>query len=91
MSSISEQIVKTAIKSGDNVLLSEVISVLESNGVILPDNITYEDITDLAEADGEIPYFEFETEEATMAAIRDYLEDKDCPSCSNIELKGLFS
>ncbi len=89
MSSISEQIVKTAIKSGDKGLLNEVISVLKDNGVILTDNIIYEDITDLAEADGKTPYFKFETEAATMAAIRDYLED--CPSCSNIELKGLLS
>lgn len=89
MSSISEQIVKTAINSGDKGLLNEVISVLKDNGVILPDNITYEDITDLAEADEITPHFEFETEAATMAAIRDYLED--CPSYSNIGLRGLLS
>lgn len=89
MLSILEQIVETATKSGNKRPLSEVISVLESNGVILPDNIIYEDITDLVEADGETPHFEFETEAATMAAIRDYLED--CPSYSNIGLRKLLS
>ena len=88
MSSISEQIVNTVINSGDKVLTDKVISVLVDKGVIL-ENIPFEDITDLAEADGDIPYFEFETEAATMAAIEDYL--KDCPSYSNIGLRKLIS
>ena len=88
MSSISEQIVNTVINSGDKVLTDKVISVLVDKGVIL-ENIPFEDITDLAEADGDIPYFEFETEAATMAAIKDYLED--CPSYSNIGLRKLLS
>ena len=88
MSSISEQIADIVISSDDKVLTDKVISVLVDKGIILED-IPFEDITDLAEADGETPHFEFETEAATMAAIRDYLED--CPSCSNIELKGLLS
>ena len=87
-SSISEQIVNTVINSGDKVLTDKVISVLVDKGVIL-ENIPFEDITDLAEADGDIPYFEFETEAATMAAIEDYL--KDCPSYSNIGLRKLIS
>lgn len=89
MSSISKQIVKTTVKSGDKSLLIKVISVLKDNGIILPDNITCEDTTDLAEADGETPHFEFETEAATMTAIADYLED--CPSYSNIGLRKLLS
>ena len=88
MSSISEQIVNTVINSGDKVLTDKVISVLVDKGIILED-IPFEDITDLAEADGETPYFEFETEAATMAAIEDYL--KDCPSYSNIGLRKLIS
>ena len=88
MSSISEQIVNTVINSGDKVLTDKVISVLVDKGVIL-ENISFEDITDLAEADGDMPYFEFETEAATMAAIEDYL--KDCPSYSNIGLRKLIS
>ena len=88
MSSISEQIVNTVINSGDKVLTDKVISVLVDKGIILED-IPFEDITDLAEADGDIPYFEFETEAATMAAIEDYL--KDCPSYSNIGLRKLIS
>ena len=88
MSSISEQIANTVISSDDKVLTDKVISDLVDKGIILED-IPFEDITDLAEADGETPHFEFETEAATMAAIKDYLED--CPSCSNIELKGLLS
>ena len=88
MSSISEQIVNTVINSGDKVLTDKVISVLVDKGIILED-IPFEDITDLAEADGETPYFEFETEAATMAAIEDYL--KDCPSYSNIGLRKLLS
>ena len=88
MSSISEQIVNTVINSGDKVLTDKVISVLVDKGVIL-ENISFEDITDLAEADGDMPYFEFETEAATMAAIKDYL--KDCPSYSNIGLRKLIS
>ena len=87
-SSISEQIVNTVINSGDKVLTDKVISVLVDKGVIL-ENISFEDITDLAEADGDMPYFEFETEAATMAAIEDYL--KDCPSYSNIGLRKLIS
>lgn len=89
MSSISEQIVNTVINSGDKVLTDKVISVLVDKGIILEDNISFEDITDLAEADGDMPYFEFETEAATMAAIEDYL--KDCPSYSNIGLRKLIS
>ena len=89
MSSISEQIVNTVINSGDKVLTDKVISVLVDKGIILEDNISFEDITDLAEADGDIPYFEFETEAATMAAIEDYL--KDCPPYSNIGLRKLIS
>lgn len=88
MSSISEQIVNTVINSGDKVLTDKVISVLVDKGIILED-IPFEDITDLAEADGDMPYFEFETEAATMAAIEDYL--KDCPSYSNIGLRKLIS
>ena len=88
MSSISEQIVHSVINSGDKVLTDKVISVLVDKGVIL-ENISFEDITDLAEADGDMPYFEFETEAATMAAIEDYL--KDCPSYSNIGLRKLIS
>ena len=88
MSSISEQIVNTVINSGDKVLTDKVISVLVDKGIILED-IPFEDITDLAEADGETPYLEFETEAATMAAIKDYL--KDCPSYSNIGLRKLIS
>ena len=87
-SSISEQIVHSVINSGDKVLTDKVISVLVDKGVIL-ENISFEDITDLAEADGDMPYFEFETEAATMAAIEDYL--KDCPSYSNIGLRKLLS
>lgn len=87
-SSISEQIVHSVINSGDKVLTDKVISVLVDKGVIL-ENISFEDITDLAEADGDMPYFEFETEAATMAAIEDYL--KDCPSYSNIGLRKLIS
>lgn len=89
MSSISEQIVNTVINSGDKVLTDKVISVLVDKGIILEDNISFEDITDLAEADGISPYLEFETEAATMAAIEDYL--KDCPSYSNIGLRKLIS
>ena len=89
MSSISEQIVDIVINSGDKVLTDKVISVLVDKGIILEDNISFEDITDLAEADGDMPYFEFETEAATMAAIKDYL--KDCPSYSNIGLRKLIS
>ena len=88
MSSISEQIVHSVINSGDKVLTDKVISVLVDKGVIL-ENISFEDITDLAEADGISPYLEFETEAATMAAIEDYL--KDCPSYSNIGLRKLLS
>lgn len=88
MSSISEQIVNTVINSGDKVLTDKVISVLVDKGIILED-IPFEDITDLAEADGDIPYLEFETEAATMVAIEDYL--KDCPSYSNIGLRKLIS
>ena len=88
MSSISEQIVDIVINSGDKVLTDKVISVLVDKGIIL-ENISFEDITDLAEADGDMPYFEFETEAATMAAIEDYL--KDCPSYSNIGLRKLIS
>lgn len=87
-SSISEQIVHSVINSGDKVLTDKVISVLVDKGVIL-ENISFEDITDLAEADDETPFFEFETEAATMAAIEDYL--KDCPSYSNIGLRKLIS
>ena len=89
MSSISEQIADIVISSDDKVLTDKVISVLVDKGIILEDNISFEDITDLAEADGDIPYFEFETEAATMAAIEDYL--KDCPSYSNIGLRKLIS
>ena len=89
MSSISEQIADIVISSDDKVLTDKVISVLVDKGIILEDNISFEDITDLAEADGDIPYFEFETEAATMAAIKDYL--KDCPSYSNIGLRKLLS
>ena len=89
MSSISEQIADIVISSDDKVLTDKVISVLVDKGIILEDNISFEDITDLAEADGDIPYFEFETEAATMAAIEDYL--KDCPSYSNIGLRKLLS
>ena len=88
MSSISEQIADIVISSDDKVLTDKVISVLVDKGVIL-ENISFEDITDLAEADGDMPYFEFETEAATMAAIEDYL--KDCPSYSNIGLRKLIS
>ena len=88
MSSISEQIADIVISSGDKVLTDKVISVLVDKGIILED-IPFEDITDLAEADGETPYLEFETEAATMAAIKDYL--KDCPSYSNIGLRKLIS
>lgn len=88
MSSISEQIVHSVINSGDKVLTDKVISVLVDKGVIL-ENISFEDITDLAEADDETPFFEFETEAATMAAIEDFL--KDCPSYSNIGLRKLIS
>ena len=88
MSSISEQIADIVISSGDKVLTDKVISVLVDKGIIL-ENISFEDITDLAEADGETPYLEFETEAATMAAIKDYL--KDCPSYSNIGLRKLIS
>lgn len=88
MSSISEQIADIVISSDDKVLTDKVISVLVDKGIILED-IPFEDITDLAEADGETPYFEFETEAATMAAIEDYL--KDCPSYSNIGLRKLIS
>ena len=88
MSSISEQIADIVISSDDKVLTDKVISVLVDKGIILED-IPFEDITDLAEADGETPYFEFETEAATMAAIEDYL--KDCPSYSNIGLRKLLS
>ncbi len=88
MSSISEQIVNTVINSGDKVLTDKVISVLVDKGVIL-ENISFEDITDLAEADDETPYLQFETEAATMAAIEDYLED--CLSYSNIGLRKLLS
>ena len=87
-SSISEQIVHSVINSGDKVLTDKVISVLVDKGVIL-ENISFEDITDLAEADDETPFFEFETEAATMAAIEDFL--KDCPSYSNIGLRKLIS
>ena len=89
MSSISEQIVNTVISSGDKALTDKVISVLENKGVILEDNILFEDIIDLAEADDETPFFQFETEAATMAAIEDYL--KDCPPYSNIGLRKLIS
>ncbi len=89
MSSISEQIADIVISSDDKVLTDKVISVLVDKGIILEDNISFEDITDLAEADGDMPYFEFETEAATMAAIEDYL--KDCPSYSNIGLRKLIS
>ena len=89
MSSISEQIADIVISSDDKVLTDKVISVLVDKGIILEDNISFEDITDLAEADGDMPYFEFETEAATMAAIKDYL--KDCPSYSNIGLRKLIS
>ena len=88
MSSISEQIADIVISSDDKVLTDKVISVLVDKGIIL-ENISFEDITDLAEADGDMPYFEFETEAATMAAIEDYL--KDCPSYSNIGLRKLLS
>jgi len=88
MSSISEQIADIVISSDDKVLTDKVISVLVDKGIILED-IPFEDITDLAEADGDMPYFEFETEAATMAAIEDYL--KDCPSYSNIGLRKLIS
>ena len=88
MSSISEQIADIVISSDDKVLTDKVISVLVDKGIILED-IPFEDITDLAEADGETPYLEFETEAATMAAIKDYL--KDCPSYSNIGLRKLLS
>ena len=88
MSSISEQIADIVISSDDKVLTDKVISVLVDKGIILED-IPFEDITDLAEADGETPYLEFETEAATMAAIKDYL--KDCPSYSNIGLRKLIS
>ena len=88
MSSISEQIVNTVINSGDKVLTDKVISVLVDKGIILED-ILFEDIIDLAEADGETPHIQFETEAATMAAIEDYL--KDCPSYSNIGLRKLLS
>ena len=88
MSSISEQIADIVISSDDKVLTDKVISVLVDKGIILED-IPFEDITDLAEADGETPYLEFETEAATMAAIEDYL--KDCPSYSNIGLRKLIS
>jgi len=88
MSSISEQIADIVISSDDKVLTDKVISVLVDKGIILED-IPFEDITDLAEADGDMPYFEFETEAATMAAIKDYL--KDCPSYSNIGLRKLLS
>lgn len=88
MSSISEQIANTVISSDDKVLTDKVISDLVDKGIILED-IPFEDITDLAEADGDMPYFEFETEAATMAAIKDYL--KDCPSYSNIGLRKLLS
>ena len=88
MSSISEQIADIVISSDDKVLTDKVISVLVDKGIILED-IPFEDITDLAEADGETPYLEFETEAATMAAIEDYL--KDCPSYSNIGLRKLLS
>ncbi len=88
MSSISEQIADIVISSDDKVLTDKVISVLVDKGIIL-ENISFEDITDLAEADGDMPYFEFETEAATMAAIEDYL--KDCPSYSNIGLRKLIS
>ena len=89
MSSISEQIVHSVISSGDKALTDKVISVLVDKGVILEDNILFEDITDLAEADGETPHIQFEKEAATMAAIEDYL--KDCPSYSNIGLRKLLS
>ena len=89
MSSISEQIVHSVISSGDKALTDKVISVLKDKGVILEDNILFEDITDLAEADGETPHIQFEKEAATMAAIEDYL--KDCPSYSNIGLRKLLS
>jgi len=89
MSSISEQIVHSVIRSGDKVLTDKVISVLTDKGVILEDNILFKDVTDLAEADGETPYFEFETEAATMAAIKDFLED--CSPYSNIGLRKLLS
>ena len=88
MSSISEQIADIVISSDDKVLTDKVISVLVDKGIILED-IPFEDITDLAETDGDMPYFEFETEAATMAAIKDYL--KDCPSYSNIGLRKLIS
>ena len=88
MSSISEQIADIVISSDDKVLTDKVISDLVDKGIILED-IPFEDITDLAEADGETPYLEFETEAATMAAIKDYL--KDCPSYSNIGLRKLIS
>ena len=89
MSSISEQIADIVISSDDKVLTDKVISVLVDKGIILEDNISFEDITDLAEADDETPFFQFETEAATMAAIEDYL--KDCPSYSNIGLRKLIS
>ena len=88
MSSISEQIADIVISSDDKVLTDKVISVLVDKGIILED-IPFEDITDLAEADDETPFFQFETEAATMAAIEDYL--KDCPSYSNIGLRKLIS
>ena len=89
MSSISEQIADIVISSDDKVLTDKVISVLVDKGIILEDNISFEDIIDLAEADGISPHLEFETEAATMAAIKDYL--KDCPSYSNIGLRKLIS
>lgn len=77
-SSISEQIVHSVIHSGDKILTDKVISVLTDKGVILEDNMLFEDVTDLAE-----------TEAATMAAIKDFLED--CPPYSNIGLRKLLS
>ena len=69
MSSISEQIVDIVINSGDKVLTDKVISVLVDKGIIL-ENISFEDITDLAEADGDMPYFEFETAKVDCKVLR---------------------